>query len=139
MWGGGGGRALLIACPSHTAVAEMCQLLAVDLDAIAVDLGTTLCSLLDSTHESQRQGAVVAFRCLSVKCSSAQAALDLLALLSERIAASRRAGADQRSAFVTGGVFHHTLHFSLCCGEITCASSTACSSWQSVRVQRGVC
>lgn len=92
----------------------MCQLVAVDLDAIAVELGTTLCSLLDSTHESHRQGAVVAFQCLSVKCSSEKTAKQLLSLLSERTAASRRAGAEQRSAFVTGGCSTTTAALLLC-------------------------
>lgn len=115
--------------PHLTGVAKMLQLLTIDLDAIAVDLGTTLCSLLDSTHESHRQGAVVAFCCLSMKCGSKQAATDLLALLHERTKASKRAGAEQRSALVTGRC--SSSHCTFLC-QVHMLSPIACSPWQPV-------
>lgn len=115
--------------PHLTGVAKMVQLLTIDLDAIAVDLGTTLCSLLDSTHESHRQGAVVAFCCLSMKCGSKQAATDLLALLAERTKASKRAGAEQRSALVTG--WCSSTHCTSLC-QVHVLSPIACSPWQPV-------
>ena len=71
-----------------------------NLDCVAVDMGKTLLSCVDSTHSTQRMDAVEAFGNLVKNCTT-QAALDgLLDLTREKMANGKKLGIEQRSSIV---------------------------------------
>ena len=100
----------------------MFRIMKPNLDCVAIEIGKTLFSCVDSTHSAQRIGAVEAFSNLGAKCSERGTLEELVQLTREKMRDGRKLGTDQRSCIVQSQCSSHLVVLPVWC----CLFVTAC-------------